>query len=214
MRQPAGGTGPLRAAACSCKQYPPPRAEGRRPQRSHPLRPGARPHHHGPAQALPLVIQLHGISEEEVEGQEELQQRRCQEGGCRGCHIADKGDEREALQVREGKSHPSHARPQGSASRDRGCASRGGDPPKVLQLPGLEPCPGPWLTPVLPPVPLGTALHPDPMRGHPPPSPSSPHAPSPPGGCTPAPTPAGSPQNPSNPDGAQQGKSNVSKAAP
>lgn len=43
---------------------------------------GPSPHHHGPAQALPLVIQLHGISKEEEEGQQELQQGCCEEGGC------------------------------------------------------------------------------------------------------------------------------------
>lgn len=51
------------------------------------------PYHHGPAQALPLVIQLHGISKEEVDGQQKLQQRHCEEGRCRGHHIADEGNE-------------------------------------------------------------------------------------------------------------------------
>lgn len=58
---------------------------------------GPSPHHHGPAQALPLVIQLHGISKEEEEGQQELQEGRGEEGGCCGRHVADKGDEGETL---------------------------------------------------------------------------------------------------------------------
>lgn len=51
------------------------------------------PYHHGPAQALPFVIQLHGISKEEVNSQQELQQRYREEGRCRGYHVADEGNE-------------------------------------------------------------------------------------------------------------------------
>lgn len=96
---------------------------------------GPSPHHHGPAQALPLVIQLHGISKEEVEGQQELQQGCSEEGGCRGRHIADKGDERQTLVVRQAKVR-ALAQPlaQGSAFRDRG-----GELPTVPQMPGSEP---------------------------------------------------------------------------
>ena len=99
---------------------------------------GPSPHHHGPAQSLPLVIQLHGISKEEVEGQQELQQGCREEGGCRGCHIADKGDERQTLEVRQGKVS-ALAQPLAQCSAVR---NRGGDLPTVSQLPGLEPCRG------------------------------------------------------------------------
>lgn len=78
-------------------------------------------YHHRPAQALPLVIQLHGICKEEVEGQQELQQRHCEECGCRGHHIADESDERETLWGSQGESASSCLRNKGGSSWGAAC---------------------------------------------------------------------------------------------